>query len=399
MHYLDGSTRKPTDALGHWIDNEVAADISHLRIMSGYFSLSGLGAFLGIVNSLNTSGGQISAILGANDKATIKDDLTDYLDLVNSPRTGVRTAIASYSNGLFHPKVYHLTRMDGSEFAYVGSANLTDFGINSGNIEAGLILDTRQKDDGKVLSRIAASIDFWLGSTNSAVTPISTHADVSALVANGIVGTKHKSSVGGGTGSGGAKKPSLKPVLNFGKKVKKKKPTTTSSSSIAVVPAVSGSTTIATGSTTSGPEILIAEIGIGRTKTSWQQANIPKKLMLSFFGVGASMQGQITLHEIDSKGATTNSGLTNVFSTKSQNYRFKLSSVLGKNYPSSGRPIAVFRAVGPKEFRYRIFFPSEVGYSALQVYLNTNYLGNSHHLKRISVTSSDLMSVWPGCPV
>lgn len=405
MQYLDGSTRNQTDALGYWIDQEAPSDISHLRMMSGYFALSGLGAFKDIIDALNNKASNITAVLGSNNKETIKDDLEDYLDLVQSPRTGVKTAIVSYSSGLFHPKVYHLSRTDGSSFAYVGSANLTDFGVNSGNIEAGIILDSRKKDDASVLANISASIDSWFGTGNPAVQEINSHADVGALTASGVVGTKRLPPQSGGvSASSGPKQPSLQPVLSLGKKLKgKPKPAPASTATTSPV----SSTTTGTTSSSTGPassptpasaaqEILVAEIGKGER---WKQANFPHETMNSFFGVNPLSGGNITLHEIDATGAISNTVTTPVVHVKSMNYRIELRSVSGIAYPTSGRPIGIFRRVAPQEFNYRVIMPGTSGHSDLQTFLDTNYAGAARQLKRVKTTSSVLSTVWPACPV
>ncbi|MGR3507146.1 MAG: phospholipase D family protein [Paracoccaceae bacterium] len=396
MHFLDGATRAPSDSLGHWIDKQVPHEVSHLRIMSGYFALSGLGAFQDIIDALNLSGGNISAVLGANDKETIESDLIDYLDLVQSPRAGVRTAIASYSNGLFHPKVYHLTRTDGSELAYVGSANLTDFGVNSGNIEAGIILDTREKDDSSVLSRIAASVDTWFSGMNPAVNEIISHADVRALVAIGIVGIKRKARSNGGTGgSTGTKKPSLSPVVSFGKKLKKSSPTPKTGVSSATSSTPTGTAAAPTSVPPGGQEVLVSQIPKGGDR--WNQGNFSLEIMKSFFGIDPAIGGTLTLYEIDTAGNVAKTESAHVFQSKSHNYRFALRSVNGRSYPASGRPIAVFRRLAATEHRYRVLFPGDTGHSALEAFLNANYTGRG--MKRVATTSSSLATVWSSCPV
>lgn len=404
MRYLDGSTRKQTDALGYWIDQELPNEISHLRMMSGYFALSGLGAFKNIVDAINQQSGSITAVLGSNNKETIKSDLEDYLDLVNSPRAGVKTAIVSYANGLFHPKVYHLSRTDGSSFAYVGSANLTDFGVHSGNIETGIILDSRTQDDASVLAKISASVDSWFGAGNLAVKEINDHADVSALTASGIVGTKRQAPQGGGNGgTGGGKQPSLQPVLNLGQKLKSKTKqasgsTNPSTTSNIPVPGTSNEPGPASSppTATSAQEILIAEIGAG---VRWKQANFPFETMNSYFGVNPLSGGTVNLNEIDAAGVISDTIKTPVVHVQSKNYRIELRSVSGTPYPTSGRPIGVFRRVAVREFNYRVIMPGTLGHANLQTFLDTNYAGAARQLKRVTTTSSVLSSVWPTCPV
>ena len=52
-------------------------------------------------------------------------------------------------------------RNDGSQAAYVGSANLTPAGIGGQNVEAGLIIDTRQGNFPAVLDAVAGSVNSW----------------------------------------------------------------------------------------------------------------------------------------------------------------------------------------------------------------------------------------------
>ena len=108
--------------------------------------------------------------------------------MIGCPRPEARIAIASYNTGLFHPKVYHVTRLDGSQVAYVGSSNLTLSGVTGLNIEAGLIIDTADGDQEYTLNQIASAIDIWFDDTKSGLTRIRDHADVDRLVKRGILG-------------------------------------------------------------------------------------------------------------------------------------------------------------------------------------------------------------------
>ena len=50
--------------------------------------------------------------------------------------------------------------MDGSEAAYVGSANLTPPGLSL-HVEAGILLDSNDGDPASILREIATAIDAW----------------------------------------------------------------------------------------------------------------------------------------------------------------------------------------------------------------------------------------------
>ena len=92
---------------------------------------------------------------------TQRDDVEALLAAAGPPRKNLRVGIVSFSNGYFHPKTVHIVRGDRSAAAYVGSANLTQNGVTSLNIEAGLLLDGLQGDDASVLDEIAGAIDWW----------------------------------------------------------------------------------------------------------------------------------------------------------------------------------------------------------------------------------------------
>ena len=77
---------------------------------------------------------------------------------------------------------------DGSQAAYVGSANLTFPGISGVNIEAGLVLDTADGDPEPTLAEIAFAVDTWFNGTRDGVHVVRTHDDVAELVAAGVLG-------------------------------------------------------------------------------------------------------------------------------------------------------------------------------------------------------------------
>lgn len=396
MRYLDSETRTKDQALGYWIDKEVAASICNLRIQTGYFSFQGLSSFDKIIQTLVAADQPISTVIGSNDGDTTMGDIDSLIDLIGCPRASAQVCIVSYSSGLFHPKVIHLTRKDGSQLAYVGSANLTAAGVAAQNIEAGLLLDSNEGDPAPILSEIAARIDSWFSTSRPEAFKVTSHTDVQKLTADGILGImkpKRPTQNGGNSGtSTTVSRPSLKPLINITSLGASSSSTKTAGSSSVQVS--SASTTVTT--LAAGNEILIAEIGRG---ARWKQANFPIAMMQSYFGVNPVANNYIRLHEVESGGAVGNVVDTKVVNVKSQNYRIELSAVSGISYPTVGRPIGIFKKVAPKEFRYRIFMPTDPNYSTLEAYLTAKYAGPSRQLKRIIVDASDLQKIWSGCPV
>jgi hypothetical protein len=121
--------------------------------------------------------------------------------------------------------------------------------------------------------------------------------------------------------------------------------------------------------------------------------------MQCYFGVNPVANDHINLHEVEANGTVSNVNNTLVVNVKSQNYRVELSTVTGIPYPTSGRPIGIFRKIAAKVFRYRIFMPSDTCHPTLSSYLATKYAGPGRHLKRVIIDNSELHILWSGCPV
>ena len=219
MRYLDSTARAATSSLGHWLSQEVPGEQAHLRIKSGYFTLNGLGALKSSIDQLVLNDSPISIVLGANEKATIQSDVDDLYTLMGCPRPKAKLCVVTCAGGLFHPKVVHLLRTDGSQLAYVGSANATSAGFNGTNIEAGLLLDSRNGDSAAILDEIAVSIDAWFQGAQAGVTNIAGPATTQQLVTAGVLGLVKQNlgnSAPGSSGSGStASKVPLVPLVSF----------------------------------------------------------------------------------------------------------------------------------------------------------------------------------------
>lgn len=100
-------------------------------------------------------------LIGSNNGDTLQVDIERLAELLGVPRENADLGVVSVAGAFFHPKVYHFRRYDGSQAAYVGSANLTYAGVGSLHIEAGIILDSRDGDSADTLNSIASAIDDW----------------------------------------------------------------------------------------------------------------------------------------------------------------------------------------------------------------------------------------------
>lgn len=188
MQYIDTGNRDVDHTLGTWLSKLKAQDIKHIRWQSGYFNIEGIAPIAELIEDVANRDVEISCVLGSNNGETGYKDIEILMDLIGCPRPRARIAIASYNTGLFHPKVYHVSRLDGSQVAYVGSANLTLSGVTGLNIEAGVIIDTADGDQEFTLNQIASAIDTWFDDTKSGLTRVREYADVDRLVKKGILG-------------------------------------------------------------------------------------------------------------------------------------------------------------------------------------------------------------------
>jgi hypothetical protein len=396
MKYLDSTVGTSGNALASRLAQEVAVAHTHLRIKTGYFVLNGLGGLKSSIDHLVNSDLPITIAVGANEQATIKADVDALHALIGGSRQNARLCVVTCSGGLFHPKVVHVTRSDGSQMAYVGSANVTPSGFNGANVESGILLDSREGDPLTVLDEIAASVDDLFSGAKPGVTRIAGPATTQQLVVDGILvvtrPTLPSTSQGGTTGGGGTisrmKRQALVtfPPLVAPAQIQPGIPV--AAQSAGAPPQVAPSTAT--------NDILIAEIGKG---VRWKQANFPIAVMQTYFGVNPTGGGTIDLAPVAANGSVSAPTPTKIVSVQSQNYRLELGSVAGVAYPATGRPIAVFRRTGAKTFRYRVFMPGDPGHAALSAGLTQRYAGPKRELRRITVPSADLQTIWSACPV
>ncbi|NUB43860.1 NgoFVII family restriction endonuclease [Fertoebacter nigrum] len=398
MRYLNSATQNPQDAVGHWVQAENAAEINHLRVTSGYFSLNGLSAFKAIIDALNANQRDISVVIGANARDTLQSDVDALIDLIQHPRQNTKIAVVGFSNGLFHPKVYHLTRTDGSQLAYIGSANLTPAGITGLNIEAGMLLDSRNGDDPGVLNSIASSVDDWFRAPlDSRANIVAAKADTSQLVADGLLGIAQPPRQGtAAPANGPSKRPSLKPLV-VAPSIIQPAPAVAAPNAPPAPPAPPAGQQQAVAPAPQPPvaaavanDVLVAEIGKGNR---WKQANFPKEVMKTYFGVDPLANEHVSLIPVTAAGVASPPVNTQVVHVKSVNFRIELTAVNGMAYPAQNMPIAVFRRTKLKEFRYHVYMPGDAEYAALDQFLTTRYVGR--FLRRVIANAADLAVIAP----
>jgi hypothetical protein len=219
VKYIDSGGRSPASALGSWLQTELNSSVSELRVQSGFFSVDGLSPFVGVLDRLTAANQIVNILIGSNEAGTLQAHVAQLVALLGLPRSQAQLGVVSFAGAFFHPKTYHLRRTDGSQAAYVGSANLTLPGIGALHVEAGMLLDTREGDPARVLDDISKGVDDWFQPPRVGLERIVDQTDVLRLTASGVLSAIAKPRVlpptASGHSGGGGTRPRLVPLIRF----------------------------------------------------------------------------------------------------------------------------------------------------------------------------------------
>lgn len=217
MRYIDSGTRDPSQAVGQWLQNEFERGVEAVRIQSGFYSRDALRPFVPTFEGLAKGGGHAKIVIGSNEGQTVAEHVHELVRALRLPREEAALGLIYLSGAYFHPKTYHLVRRDGSQTAYVGSANFTLPGIAAKHVEAGILVDTTEGDSPALLSNIAAATDAWFTEERPGFERIVAPEDVERLLAQGIVSAAPPPRPPRPTAMGGLPpvRPSLAYLLNL----------------------------------------------------------------------------------------------------------------------------------------------------------------------------------------
>lgn len=189
MKYHDTGAKNPDHALARWFEQVLDENVTELRIQSGYFRLDAVRAIAPSLKKAADLNLPTIFVIGSNDGDTTHLELCQLMTRMGIPRANAKLGVVSFGNFLFHPKVYHITRKNGSQAAFVGSANFTSPGVTGGNVEAAVSLDSAGTEEERVvLNEIARAVDRWFTlPTPEGVSIVQSLADLDALLAAGIL--------------------------------------------------------------------------------------------------------------------------------------------------------------------------------------------------------------------
>lgn len=236
MRYIDSGARNPAHTLATWIESNLFSDpsVCALRWQSAFFGSETLSLFAPSMKIIAACDGVLRLLVGSNDGCTKRIDIEQLLAIAGPPRSKRQIGIVKFTNAYFHPKTIHLTREDGSEAAYVGSANLTKNGVAL-NIEAGVTLDTRDGDDNTIVSQIRQAIDAWFATPQNGLYSVSKSADLDALVKLGVLDVPPPVPPPSASKAKHGKSTALSPLFKLPKSPKPPAPTAPSTGTTAAI--------------------------------------------------------------------------------------------------------------------------------------------------------------------
>lgn len=171
---------------GRWFDENLVQGVQSFRGQFGFFRFGALRKYGDVLHGLCASGGTVNLVIGSNitDLLTVQD-AQELVRLLAEGREAHLTVVALH-NALFHPKVAHIVRADGTARAIVGSPNMTVPALAL-HVEAWVELKSGRTSANQALNDIAAAIDRWHTAPEDGVYQLHTEADIERLCSQGII--------------------------------------------------------------------------------------------------------------------------------------------------------------------------------------------------------------------
>jgi HKD family nuclease len=262
------------------------------------------------------------------------------------------------SRGLFHPKIAHFTRSDGTQVVVVGSGNLTPGGLR-GNIEAYSVA-TYSAAEGVDLG----TWDSFLSRHASAIRPIDDEAFEKAETNRRVAftGPRRRREAEPDAEPEGADVPE-EPEAEARR----------------------------------DDRMLIAEVP--KAGGRWDQVHFNRDVVREYFRVIPNSEQRVFLREaLGPRRLGRVEVRPCVFSRVNRNHRVEFGARRGDAYPDEGPPILVARETGLRSHRYKILFPGEPGYQEMAAF-TTSRPSLGRGVRRVLTGRSDVLASWPECYV
>lgn len=186
LRFRDSATGDPNACAGEWFDEHLVQGVRAFRGQFGFFRFGALTKYASTLTSLAKSDRPVRFVLGSNltDPLTM-EDVESILSITDAGRKSTLTVVA-LRDALFHPKVAHVVRADGSAAAMVGSANFTTAALGA-NVEAWLEMSSSTDLTKRVLRQIERATDWWHTALEPGVFHVRSLDDARRLQADGLL--------------------------------------------------------------------------------------------------------------------------------------------------------------------------------------------------------------------
>lgn len=143
-------------------------------------------------------------------------------------------------------------------------------------------------------------------------------------------------------------------------------------------------------------EMLVATVP--RAGNRWNQIHFNQMVVTSFFRINPRSSIPIYLKRYANGRLILEPPRHLVYSQTNLNIKIELAAGHGLAYPTTGRPILIFRKVGTRIFHYVLVMPGESGHAELDRILAAHpQVGRG--LKRVIAPRSTIFAEWPACPI
>lgn len=351
----------PTDPETHYLYEAIigaATEATTWRGMYAFATRGGVDQLIEdpVVHDFMHRGGAIDLIVGI-DAVTNRQTLERMQELETRHSTFHPRVFWNSTRGLFHPKISHFGYADGRKKLIVGSGNLTPGGLMH-NFEGYSVVSGGRRE-----SLDLTSLDAFIARHAADIRPIDQAAlDRAALNVMRPV-------------AGGPRPPAPQP-----------KPPGAGPSP--VVPAARAGAL---------DRVLVAEVPDAGGR--WSQSHLNAAVIQDYFRVTNLATQRVYLTHVDAGGVRGEEKIRQVvYSTANKNYKVEISAAKGKDYPTTGHPILIFRERQVRCFDYMLLMPGDAGYrQTLALSQALPRLGKGF---RRSITDlPTLTRAWPNCPL
>lgn len=352
----------PSDPETHYLYEAIigaATEATTWRGMYAFATRGGVDQLIEdpVVHDFMNRSGAIDLIVGI-DAVTNRQTLERMQEL-EERHTAFRPRVFwNSTRGLFHPKISHFGYADGRKKLIVGSGNLTPGGLMH-NFEGYSVISGEPRE-----TLDLSSLDAFLARHAAEIRPIDQEAlERAALnVMRPVAGVPRP------------RVPQPKPPV------------------VRLAPVLSAARAAAV-----LDRVLVAEVPDAGER--WSQSHLNAAVIQQYFRVTNLATQRTYLTHVDTEGVRGEEKIRPiVYSAANKNFKVEISAAKGKDYPTTGRPMLIFRESQVRCFDYMLLIPGDVGYTEI-VALSQALPRLGKGLRRSITDLTTLAGAWPGCPL